>query len=262
MKILRVFSRKTSATPEDEDVRIDCLPTLFDQADKIHVSVTFSWDIPKAEFLAKQWERVAPVEIGGVPFEKELKEFEPGMYLKQGYTITSRGCPNKCWFCNAWKNGFKELEIKPGNIVNDDNLLACSDEHVKNVFNMLKSKHSIQLMGLEAKRLKDWHIQEFTKLKINQLFFAYDTPDDYEPLVEASKKLLEAGFKRNKLRCYVLIGYHGDTFEKAKFRLKQVWDLGFLPFAMLYTLDGKFDKDWRRFQKCFTRPALTKALLR
>ena len=95
MKVLRVFPRKTNATPDDKNVIINRMPTLFDEADQIHVSVAFTWDIPRAEELAYMWQSVAPTSIGGPAFNERGEEFEPGMYLKQGYTITSRGCPNK-----------------------------------------------------------------------------------------------------------------------------------------------------------------------
>jgi hypothetical protein len=65
VKIIKVFPRKTKATPNDEGVRINMLPGLFDEADEIHISVTFTWDLPRAEWLAKQWRSVAPVKIGG-----------------------------------------------------------------------------------------------------------------------------------------------------------------------------------------------------
>jgi hypothetical protein len=55
MKIIRVFPRRTNATPEDEDVRINAVPTLFDAADEVHVSVTFTWDIPREDVLRLHW---------------------------------------------------------------------------------------------------------------------------------------------------------------------------------------------------------------
>ena len=58
-RIIRVFPTKTNATPTDELVRIRETPSFFDEADEVHVSVTFTWDIPIAEWLAKQWEPVA-----------------------------------------------------------------------------------------------------------------------------------------------------------------------------------------------------------
>lgn len=49
----------------DDLVRINCAPTLFDEADEVHVSVAFSWDLERAEKLASAWRPVAPVLIGG-----------------------------------------------------------------------------------------------------------------------------------------------------------------------------------------------------
>ncbi|GAH28238.1 unnamed protein product, partial [marine sediment metagenome] len=49
--------------------------------------------------------------------------FIPGRYVKEGVTITSRGCPNRCSFCMV-KSPLKELKIYPGNNVIDNNLLA------------------------------------------------------------------------------------------------------------------------------------------
>ena len=51
-RIIRVFPTKTNATPTDELVRIRETPSFFDEADEVHVSVTFTWDIPIAEWLA------------------------------------------------------------------------------------------------------------------------------------------------------------------------------------------------------------------
>lgn len=49
-KIIRVFPTKTNATPDDELVRIREVPSLFDEADEVHISVAFTWDIPWAEW--------------------------------------------------------------------------------------------------------------------------------------------------------------------------------------------------------------------
>ena len=42
MRELRIFPRKTNATPDDENVIINRYPNLFDKADKIDISVTFT----------------------------------------------------------------------------------------------------------------------------------------------------------------------------------------------------------------------------
>jgi hypothetical protein len=136
-RIIRVFPGKTNATPDDADVRIRALPTLFDEADKVHVSVTFTWDMQWAEFAAKQWSAVAPVSVGGPAYNETGGDFVPGRYMKRGYVITSRNC----WLCSVPKregNKLRELPITDGWIVTDDNLLACSEKHISGVFEMLK----------------------------------------------------------------------------------------------------------------------------
>ena len=42
VKIIRVFPRKTSCTPIDEDVRINTTPDMFDDADEVHISVSWT----------------------------------------------------------------------------------------------------------------------------------------------------------------------------------------------------------------------------
>lgn len=265
--IARVFPRRTNATPTDR-YSFHTEPDWFipDDITEVHVSVTFTWDMLIAEHLAKAWKHVAPVKIGGPGTGMKGEEFEPGRYLKPGYVITSRGCPNKCWFCDVWRRegNIRELPIQQGINVLDDNLLACSEKHILAVFKMLKVQKGRKELtgGLEAARLQDWHIDLLVDLKPKQVFFAYDTLDDYEPLVEAGKKLAKAGFTVNRkiTRCYVLIGFDGDTFAAAKKRLNQALTAGFIPMAMLYRgKSGQYDEKWRRLQRQWARPAMIKA---
>lgn len=256
MKIIRVFPSKTSLTPIDNGVRIMEEPGFFDEADEIHISVTFTWDIPFAEHLYNQWKYVANTKIGGPAFNEKGGEFTPGLYLKSGAVITSRGCPNKCWFCSVHKRNPEliELDIKSGYMIQDDNFLACSDQHIKNVFDMLKNqKERIEFTGgLEAKLLKRWHVELLLSIRLKQLFCAYDTPDDLDPLIEAGKLLSKANItmENRKARCYVLIGYPKDTIEQAEKRIYQTIKAGFFPFAMLWrNHKGEYDLKWKRFQR-------------
>lgn len=261
MKIIRVFPRKTTATPDDSLSFVDCPPPFYAEADEIHISVLFTWDIPHAEWLAEQWQGVAPIKLNGPAYNLPSGDFVPNLYVKNGYTISSRGCDNKCWFCSVWKREpkIKELPIVDGWNLLDDNILACSDQHIKSVFIMLKrQKEKPQFTGgLEAKKLKKWHVDLLADLRPKQMFFAYDTPDDYEPLADASLMLLEAKFNRQHLRCYVLIGFPKDTFEQAEKRLLDVVHLGFFPMAMLWRdTQGKVNYDWQKFQREWSRPAI------
>lgn len=263
-RIARVFPRITKATPRD-DLCFFGPPGMFlPEIDEVHVSVAFTYDKRKAEDLAEQWRHIAPVKIGGPAYDAPGGEFIPGRYIKKEYVITSRGCPNRCWFCRVpIREGgtIRELGIKEGNNVLDDNLLACSQGHILEVFQMLhRQKYGRPMFtgGLEAARLKDWHVELLRGLRPKEIFFAYDTPDDYEPLVEAGKKLLGAGFTvaSQSMRCYVLIGYQGDTFDAAEKRLMGTIKAGFLPMAMLYRDEkGERDTEWAKFQRFWARPA-------
>ena len=261
-RIIRVFPSKTKATPMDPYLFIGLsTPLSIPDADEVHISVTFTWDKQNAEQLKKLWEHRfgLPVKIGGPAYNEPGGEFIPGLYVKPGYNITSRGCPNKCWFCSVWKRekGLRELEIKDGWIIQDDNLLACSEEHIRAVFDMLRRQpHPAEFRGLEAKLLEQWHIDLMATIRKPFLWFAYDTPDDWEPLVRAAEMMKAAGYGRNRVFCYVLIGWPKDTMEEAQKRLEAVKELGICPFAMLYRgEDGKYLKPWRRFQRSWSRPA-------
>lgn len=258
-KLIRVFPRKTNATPDDENVRFS-EPGLFDEADEVRVSVTWTWDKRRGEELAEAWRIVTGnVAIGGPAYDDPGGEFEPGLYLKNGYVITSRGCPNKCWFCDAWRregNIVRELKIREGYNILDSNLLACSDNHIMSVFDMLhRQKENARFTGgLEAARMSPWIAEELKRLKPKVVFFAYDTPDDYEPLRVACRMLSDVGILPDSGRsywCYVLIGYKGDTFDKAEKRLNDVLKLNLMPMAMLYDKEKhKAAKDgWIAFQR-------------
>jgi hypothetical protein len=265
---MRVFPRKTRATPVDDLVRFGP-PGFFDECDKVHVSVTFTYDKPHAEWLAEQWRHVAPTEIGGVAYGDASLEFIPGRYIKPGYTITSRGCPRRCWFCGVWKKWptATPLPIYDGWNVLDDNLLACPRDHVEAVFAMLRrQERRVEFTGgLEALSLQDYQVDLLASLRPRpRMFFAYDPGDEFETLESAARRLIAAGFtaKSHGLRCYVLIGYPKDTMELAEQRLRQLVDIGFTPYAMLWKPETASQQryepgyQWRRFQRRWMRPAL------
>lgn len=266
MKVARVFCSKTSQTPDDEDA-FTGYPGLFERSkgySKILINVVFTWDIPWAEKLAAAWKDIAPVEVGGPAIGSRGEEFSPGLFLKKGCVITSRGCPNRCWFCSVWKREgqqIRELPIVDGWIVQDDNLLSCSEDHVRNVFKMLERQPIRPTFsgGLEAAKLNRWNVELLRGSKPQQIFFAYDTPDDYEPLIEARKMLTEAGWSlsSHRVRAYVLIGHPKDSFALAEKRLLETIAAGYYPMAMLYRdKNGKTDPEWRKFQRLWARPAI------
>lgn len=268
MRLIRVFPRITKATPQDELCYFGG-PDLFAEADEVHISVTFTYDIPKAEKLAIQWESIAPVKVGGVAYGDPGKEFIPGRYIKHGYTFTSRGCPRRCWFCSVWKRdpAPRLLPIVDGWNVLDDNLLACPESHVRSVFSMLsRQNRRVEFTGgLEALSLQDYQVELLASLSPKPVcFFAYDPGDEFQTLRSAASRLLEAGFTRasHNLRCYVLIGYPKDTIEDADKRLRSILSIGFTPMAMLWKPENKTQErfapglEWKAFQRIWARPAI------
>lgn len=271
MRIARVFPRRTKATPDDELAFTTTPPKQLPEIDEVHVSVAFSYDMEKAEQLAEAWRKVGvPVKMGGPAFNEPGGDFIPGLYLKKGYVITSRGCPNRCPHCSVpEREGYtlRELPVNDGWNVLDDNILACSETHIKEVFDMLKnqSEKPVFTGGLEARLLKPWHVELFRESKTHRMYFAYDSPSEYEPLVEAGKLLRDGGITKasNYAKCYVLIGYKGDTFEKAEKRLRDTWAAGFVPYAMLYRdKSGEVSKEWSDFQRLWVRPQIVMSKLK
>ena len=265
--IARVFPSKTTMTPTDIFAFVGGPPGQLPGLEKILVSVVFSWDIPEAERLAKIWGYThpdTPVEIGGPALGDRGGGFIPGLFLRAGCVITSRGCPNSCWFCDVPKRegGIRELSVAEGWNVLDSNLLACSAGHQERVFQMLSRQMQRPIFsgGLEAKRITPAIARRLREIKTDRLYCAYDTPDDLEPLREAGKILQAAGFsKKHHLCAYVLMRFPKDTQVKAEKRIRDCWDAGFFPYAMPWRDPRR--EDWAAFARKWTRPAIARRYL-
>ena len=265
-KIIRVFPNRTSYTPNDNYVCIGSPSLFIPEHKEIHISIIFTWDIQKGLELQKEWQSVTdkPVLTDGPAFNNLGDEFIPGKYCKNGITITSRGCPNNCKYCfvPGREGKIRELEIKQGKIIQDNNILACSKSHIQKVFEMLKKQNSIEFKGgLEPGRMNKLIAEDLRGLRIKSLWLACDTKNQVKALSKAVQILQDAGFSRNHLRCYVLIG---DDFEENLNRLIEVYKIGCLPFAQLYQPEEKIDysQDWKDFCRTWSRPAAYKTYLK
>lgn len=257
--MIRVFPRKTAWTPTDALAFVGDPPLFRPSEMPVMVSAVFTWDIPEAQRLQRAWaDFYGDVRIGGPAFDDPGNGFDPGCFVKAGVTFTSRGCSKRCPWCFVpWREGnVRTLPIAPGNNVGDNNLLACPRSHIEAVFEMLRGQHAIQFTGgLDTTLLRGWHVDHLKGLRINQMFFACDSPDGMIPLERAADLLSD--FPEAKKRCYVLIGHNGEAIGDAENRLERIYKLGFLPFAMLFrdVKPKRWSREWRALQKKWCRPA-------
>jgi hypothetical protein len=258
LKIARVFLHQNNMTPNDSDAYFGPPHLNTPVYDEVHISVVFTWHKEQAQGLAEQWRRHSKrVLIGGPAFNDPGEDFIPGRYMRQGITITSRGCPNNCAFCFVPKREGKirELPIQAGNIIQDNNFLACSHSHRLKVYQMLKTQKAICFKGgLEALRLTVHEIEYMRGLRIREFWLACDTPNSLWPVINAFVRLRTAGFKNYQFRCYVIIGK--DIKEETD-RLQTLLDFGIKPFAQLYRADDpiQYSKEWKDLQCKWCRPA-------
>jgi hypothetical protein len=225
----------------------------------VRVSVTFTWHKHDGERIAASWSRFYDeVKVGGPAYGDPGSEFVPGQFLKEGCTITSRGCPKHCGWCVVpqREGRIRELEIKPGWIVQDNNLLACSEGHIRAVFEMLRAQGRRIYFngGLDKHFLKDWHRELFESISLGELWFACDTSTDI-PFLERAARILE-GISLRKRRCYVMIGYDGESIADSERRIERVFELGFMPFTQLYQPDDLrvYPEEWRVLRRKWARP--------
>lgn len=268
MKIARVFPTKTNMSPGDNDAYFGPPHLWTPQYDEIHISVTFTWDMNKVERLMHSWSKYGKVLLGGPAFVELDGEFVVGRYLKEGVTITSRGCPKNCpWCLVPHGRRPRELDIKPGHIVQDDNLLACTTKHIEQVFEMLRRQtKAIEFKGgIDVDYIEPRHIELLKSIRVGEIWLAYDRPTlTKRDIFRVAVNKLQQYFTRRQLRCYVLIGFKGDTIENAESRLQQAWDIGTLPFAMRYrkpSLNWKntfvfTDRAWNLLARKWTRPKI------
>lgn len=262
--IARVFPRRTAATPDDELAFVGDPPLFLPKVEEVHVSCTFTWDIPEARRLARAWAFYGyKVHLGGPAYDAPAGDFTPGMYVKAGFTITSRGCIRRCPFCFVPKREGKLqlLDIKPGWDVIDNNLLACPRQHVEAVLDMLEGQPRAARFtgGIDARLCRRWFARRVGRMRLQILYTAFDQPGQQTHVERAVAMLRGEGLTQRQVGCYVLVGYGGDTLADAEARLQWVFRVGGTPFAMFYrpAEDRRkvIPQDWGPFIRRWSRPA-------
>jgi hypothetical protein len=246
--IIRIFPRRTRATPTDESAFVGMPPLWVDgkDLDEVHVSCAFTWDKAVARDLAREAAFRFPrasVKLGGPALGDAGGEFTPGLYLAPGYTITSRGCPNRCGLCMVpgREGPLRLLEIKPGWNVLDNNLLACPRGHVLEVLEMLRHQPHRPLFtgGLEARLMTPEYAEAIVAVRPERIFLAYDRLGELGHVRRAVAMLRKAsswrrGAARHHISCYVLVGYPGDSVADAEKRVQDVIRMNVRAYPMYY----------------------------
>ncbi len=259
--MIRVFPRKTKWTPDDELAFVGHVPLFRPKEDMpVRVSVTFTKDILEAQEIYKDWsQHYTDVQVGGPAFGNRGGQFTPGLFIKKGVTITSRGCPRSCPWCHvpSREGRIREYIVEPGHIVQDNNLLACSTGHIYRVFAMLKDQPRAAIFsgGLDTRLLVEGHVTLLRSIRIKEMWFASDTLQSLNDLARASVLLKD--FPLYKKRCYVLMGHKDESVSIARDRVESVLDMGFMPFAQFYQGEGDQEKtpEWADLIRKWSRPA-------
>lgn len=242
-----------------------------------YVSVVFSWD------LAEAYQRCAWYAAQGY----DVRAGGPAVSLNPGYladvaeiggdvpalhrhnalaTKTSVGCPHRCRFCGAWRiDEFRELDDwEPKPLVCDNNLLACSLPHFDRVIDRLKGIQQVDFnQGFDARLLTDYHADRVAELDVKVVRLAWDHVKLESAFMAAYERLRRAGFWKERIRVYVLIGFD-DTPADALYRLETVKGLRSWPNPMRYQpLDveerngyvapGWTDGELKRFMRYWSR---------
>lgn len=235
------------------------------EADEVHISVAFTWDIERGKELQKAWGQYYDwdkVYLGGPAFgvPGAWDGFELGCYIKHGVTFSTRGCNNNCPPCLVpeREGKLRTLPIIPGWILQDNNILQAPRSHRDAVFQMLRSqRRAVSLSGgLQASLVTDEIAEQIRGLKIHEVYLAADSDGALKPLERAVRKL--SFLPQRKLRCYVLLAFGGETIEQARARLERVWEIGCLPFAQLYQPPDKwikYSQEWKDLRREWERPA-------
>jgi len=239
----------------------------------LYLSVVFSWDLPRAEAIARKHD--GPVIVGG-PAAMYATSLEWGAVQPSTpydvlamhnpmATFTTRGCPSRCPYCIVphIEGEFRELTTwKPAPVVCDNNLLAASWSHLERVVDSLAQFGWADFnQGLDARRFTKEVAALLYRAGQVKLRFAFDCAQDESAVQYAIRIGRDAGHR--SIGVYVLIGFR-DTPNDAYRRLETVRSWGLRPNPMRYqplnaevksgyVAPGWTDAELRRMTRYYSR---------
>ncbi len=261
---------KKKFTDEGHEVRLQNRADMFvtEWAEQVYMSAIFTWDLPTLAYDAKvcRSKRI-PVEMGG-PAVTAMPEFlykeldihsNSGLVVTRGLderfehvrgdfqaTFTSRGCPRACEFCLVNKlEGRKMIEYDDFNVpvgvnpyICDNNLLSTSWRHQLLVVDKHRQVSNLDINSGFDDRIfikspdKYWDL--YRQLKIEAWRFAYDSPEQKEPIGFIARWLGAKGIDYRHIIVFCLAGGPGMSFGESQRRLQYLVDIGCSPYPMRY----------------------------
>lgn len=237
------------------------LPEIW-LVDKAYFSCIFTWDLPgMVRDINLFRQRGIALEVGGpaataMPdYIREQTGVIPAVGLDPRFEhvpgddyeaiFTSRGCPRGCQFCLVQAlEGRKMVEYDNFPIpvgsnpwVCDNNILATSWHHQLLVVEKLKNVRNLDLNSGFDDRIfahdPQRYYELYSQLKIERWRFAYDMPDQKEPLTKCVDFLHSKGVRYSEISVFCLVGF-GTTFEECQEKLQYLVEKGTSPYPMRY----------------------------
>jgi hypothetical protein len=258
---------RLSAWHKAQGDEVELNPSALDPPNRLYISTLFTWQQRQVEELAAHFRAHSDVQIGGSGWDLSLRlpreaDEMPNDYdlfgIDYGIGYSSRGCIRRCAFCPVprMEGAVREasaiaelLNPRSNRLLLLDNNFFASDWRPKIAeiverhldvswpqgldIRLMDNDQAAALAGLR-RRAQLWN-QRFTKH--GQLHFAWDLPSNdarTEDVVRGVRLLLDAGFSRNDLIFYVLVGFPGYSVAEELHRISTLHALGIQPYVMVY----------------------------
>lgn len=221
---------------------------------------TFSKDVEHLPVFAKIIRGGTGYDIHSkLPDEIEnITELDYSLYPDCDYSIifTTRGCVRNCDFCL--------VRQKEGLL---HNIPICSlnpkGKHIKvldnNFFANKTWRENLEILkgfnqplefnaGIDLRLLTVEQCEALQSCKIKSIHCAWDNYKDKEVILP-KLEMLSKYIKPHKILCYVLIGFENHELVDTDIeRVNKIWELGVLPFVMVYI---NFDvPNWEKSRSC------------
>lgn len=214
-------------------------------ADKVYVSVIFSWNKERCEVYAKY----PNVEIGGSGWDitKKLPDEIENLRPPVNFGFLTRGCIRKCPWCIVPKkdgmirkvSNLVDLWDKKSKtvIILDDNILALPEHFKSCCQEAIDNKIKLDFHALDIRLLNADNVEWLGKTPHEEYNFAFDEPAN-KNMVDKGITLLKAnGVKRSTF--YVLVGFN-TTFEEDLYRCE------FLKSRYQNAFTIRYNKIWNK----------------